>query len=368
MTLSLRRRRAFTLIELLVVIAIIAILIGLLLPAVQKVRAAATRTRCANNLKQLALGCHAYESARGTLPPAVQMKMTGTGAVTNRNVARSQNFGPNWLVLLLPQLEQGPLYDTAGPSAADYMNTGGDGWRVVRTTLVPLFRCPADDAPTTPLTGIAGFEDAARGNYACNAFGIHQQAQSPAPATGSPLPATNGWTSTFNGASPLNTATNGATPPGTPGIAVGTPGGGVMCINWGAKINKIEDGASSTIMLTEVRMGSALASTDARGTWALGFPGASVVAGHASWDCQTPDTKSGNGDDVGAGSVNAPQQGMGANPQSDGAFNQAQARSRHGQTVQVAFADGSVRFISTSISQANWWFMNARDDGQISTE
>src|SRR5947199_5163895 len=104
-------RRGFTLIELLVVLAIIAVLIGLLVPAVQKVREAAARAQCLNNLKQMGIALHAYHGDRTSFPPGLVSQLANPAWVMppNNCNAEAPDLGPGWsfFAAMLPYLEQG---------------------------------------------------------------------------------------------------------------------------------------------------------------------------------------------------------------------------------------------------------------------
>src|SRR3982074_2955460 len=106
------RRSGFTLIELLVVIAIIAILIALLVPAVQKVREAAARAQCQNNMKQLGIAAHGFHDTYKMLPPAVLVAGAPSWGPADvlSNYRGGTLYGPNWACLLLPFIEQSALY------------------------------------------------------------------------------------------------------------------------------------------------------------------------------------------------------------------------------------------------------------------
>ncbi|HTK73649.1 MAG TPA: DUF1559 domain-containing protein [Gemmataceae bacterium] len=143
-----RATKGFTLIELLVIIAIIAILIGLLLPAVQKVREAAARVGCKNNLKQLGLALHGYHLTNGRFPPAYEAPLL--------------NSGPGWGLFILPHVEQDSLAQqvpTGSPfwGSSRAVSTAADGGQ----TPLKVFRCPSDLGPP---------QSAEQGNFAVSNY------------------------------------------------------------------------------------------------------------------------------------------------------------------------------------------------------
>ena len=311
MSRSLRKRsvRAFTLIELLVVIAIIAILIGLLLPAVQKVREAAARMSCQNNLKQIGLACHNYHDANGSFPTNSQAE-----GGWNWSYQRNQRSW-SWLSRLLGYMEQGNLYNQLNVAGG---NTLGQS-QALLTTGIKNFWCPSDNAigqnPSdnrANLGKLAGspWTFAATSNYKgvtgnCWCWGSYQ----------------NICSGTCNG---LNIG-NGM-------FASRDATGGPITL-----AADVPDGTSNTFLA-----GEDIPSLNAHCSW----PYANTSLG----SCAIPPNQ------------NLP---FGGSDIYNGWPNLYSFRSRHTGGLQFVFADGSVHFISQSIALLTYRALASRNGNEV---
>jgi prepilin-type N-terminal cleavage/methylation domain-containing protein/prepilin-type processing-associated H-X9-DG protein len=327
----LRSRRAFTLIELLVVIAIIAILIGLLLPAVQKAREAAARIQCANNLKQLSLGCFQYFTSNSTFPYGRKYDIWDTYT---------------WSENILPFVEQTNVYNDyytlpvrgyvqayPGPNGP----IGNDPRLIrARTTTLKLFVCPGDvgpivDEPASPPYAFV------RGNYrGCTGSGDMYGK------------ATDG-TAGYWGLGVFGVKQNQSSDSGAPVPALAL------------SISDVGDGTANTLLLSE-----GIISTETEnwgGVWGeqwYGNMGGALFSASLTPNSSAPDHV------YGPCPADEPCISIGGDAwwTPSARSSQAAARSRHTGGVNAAMADGSIHFFTNTIDLLTWRAMgtaNGRD-------
>jgi prepilin-type N-terminal cleavage/methylation domain-containing protein/prepilin-type processing-associated H-X9-DG protein len=355
---SHRPTRGFTLIELLVVIAIIAVLISLLLPAVQSAREAARRAQCINNLKQIALASHNYESGNGTFPIgwmgyALPNTYPGLGACQTSNP-----IGHTAFVYILAYIEGGAAYNS---------------WNIVRvynsvsnktgsSTLLSSYLCPSD---TQASPDPAGDFPAAQASYVvCE--GTQEQVIWNWGNTAPPDP-TGQYASSCNQG----------------------PGDGMFAPDYATRISAVSDGLSNTLLFGEMsRFINEPAGSNFQFNYAAGWWTGPPWTGAPAWGSNDirftgiaptiarpnspPDLTNTmlNTCVFSSGAVYPPDLArLSANPTSPTSactnWGQIAFRSLHPGGVNFAMADGSVKFIKSSISYLTWWSLGTRNGGEV---
>ncbi len=353
----MNRRKGFTLIELLVVIAIIAVLISLLLPAVQSAREAARRAQCINNLKQLGLALHNYESTNGCFPPANSHSGIGTGPAVR---------GTNWSIYgrIAPFMEQGNVFNISNFMIA---NSDPQNTTVCRLPLA-AFSCPSEATPV--VTTNSKGEIFAGANYAFNMGSWFV------------------WGGYGTGSTNANLATRN---------------GGVFGVNQVSTLQQFSDGTSNTIVGSEGKLAQAQFRCNTVGglpenatfgsvtlNRTMAPPDGNLIIGSAALACPSSTTKDpghsrwANGNVYYTGFTFALPPNtkvMALDPatsrqrdfdlitqdENDGAptYAAATARSYHPGGVNAMLADGSVKFIKNSVNLITWRALGTLNGGEV---
>ncbi|MGE3820118.1 MAG: DUF1559 domain-containing protein [Isosphaeraceae bacterium] len=347
--------RGFTLIELLVVIAIIAVLIALLLPAVQSAREAARRAQCTNNLKQIGLAVHNYESSNGCFPPSALFP----------SPLDSWGWAPSGQLAILQYIEQGSMFN-AYNSGAVHPNASGAGLYnmnlTVFNTQIGSFLCPSD--PVLVRVSQCSYVGNAAGPFAISGY------------SGTFVPSGTSW------------------PEGNPSPGARTTG--VL------KISGIIDGTSNTALFSEkltahnnvgnVRAGNSNPNDQRRVWFRTPAPGRAAAAQTVAaiqtmlGNCRaiTPTTAATGSASEASGWFRAypayanygvyhhtgtpNSRNCGANfiaTWGQDFWGTSNASSLHPGGVNVAMSDGSVRFIKDTVSQQTWWALGTRAGGEV---
>ena len=323
------RRLAFTLIELLVVIAIIAILVGLLLPAVQKVRDAAARASCQNKLKQLGLALHGYQDANGKLPPGAQQlvfPVPRPGAAAGQQFCNTPNNvcirGTSWITFVLPNIEQEPLFRQYNFAKAYFDNDP------VGLTVVPTLYCPAGpDAKrhTDPNSNI-------RGAVTTHYYGI----MGPGGPSDNFTHVVGGQTFTYR----RGDATNNAAWSGHGMLSQLRENSGSISTHRIVKLTDATDGLTNTLMLGEMSMNMPGSLNQYR----------AFIRGNNGGSGATKNIKFPINSTLYNGSNN---------------FNDLSMGSNHTGGANFCLGDGSVRFIRQSIDLSIYIAASSMDQGEL---